>query len=124
MLGAAFGMIPLVHKTKEHMVLFTLTGFTEVTGFRVFAFEATEADRSRTKYTVRADLALSRQYGIRIQELPLLCRGLLDRRAEGDTTRALTLTQEDMQLHAAASSALDAAKRKKGMPPQVSSGAH
>ena len=59
---------------------FVLTGFTQDLGFRVFAFEGIGADRIRTKFTVKAELALIRNYGIRIQELPLLCRGLLDRR--------------------------------------------
>lgn len=99
-------------------MLFLLTGFTEVTGFRVFSFEVTEKDRTRTKYTVRADLALSRECGIRMQELPLLCRGLLDQRNESDATRSLTLTKDDMDRHASASKASqDAGRRMKKIPP-------
>lgn len=79
---------------------FTLTGFKQDTGFRVFAFEGTAADRTRTEYTVRADLALTRKYGIQMQELPLLCRGLLERCPEGDVQHAITFTEEEMCMHA------------------------
>ncbi|MFZ0592139.1 MAG: hypothetical protein WAM39_16860 [Bryobacteraceae bacterium] len=79
---------------------FSLVGFSQDTGFRVFAFEGVGADRTRTTYTVRADLALTRRYGIRMQELPLLCRGLLERRGEGEQMYAVTFTEEEMCLHA------------------------
>lgn len=79
---------------------FILTGFTQDTGFRVFAFESTAGDHTRTEYTVRADLALTRRYGIPIQELPLLCRGLLERRGEGEQPCAMTFTEDEMRLHA------------------------
>src|SRR5579859_7051557 len=62
---------------------FILTGFTQDTGFRVFAFEGVAIGQIRTIFTVKADLALSRRYGIAMQELPLLCRSLLDRQEEG-----------------------------------------
>ena len=61
---------------------FVMTGFTQDIGFRVFAFEGIAGDGTRTPFTVRLDLALSRKYGIRIQELPLLCLGHLERRDE------------------------------------------
>ncbi len=75
-------------------------GFTHDMGFRVFAFERVEEDRIRTKYTVRADLALTLRYGIRTQELPLLCRHLLERRDKGEATGTLTFTEDDMRLYA------------------------
>ena len=74
---------------------FILKGFTQDMEFRVFAFEGVNADRTRAQYTVRADLGLIRQYGIRVQELPLLCRGLLDTCGEN---RALVFSEGDMQL--------------------------
>ena len=79
---------------------FILTGFTQDMGFRVFAFERRGEDRIRTKYTVRADLALILRYGIRLQELPLLCRGLLERRENGEEAGALTFTEDEMCLYA------------------------
>jgi hypothetical protein len=79
---------------------FTLIGFSQDTGFRVFAFEGAAAGRIRTEYTVRADLDLIRKYGIRVQELPLLCRRLLERAGEGEQECTATFTEEEMRLHA------------------------
>jgi hypothetical protein len=89
---------------------FVLTGFTQDTGFRVFAFEGIAGDRTRTAFTVRTDLALIRRYGIRVQELPLLCRRLLEQRevsnsevsqpGAGEPERTMTFTEEGMRLHA------------------------
>jgi hypothetical protein len=93
---------------------FTLTGFSQDAGFRVFAFEGLRADRSKTKFTVRTDLDLIRNYGIRVQELPLLCRALLERLDETGQERTWTFTEDEMRLHAAGcASAKDAAQRKK-----------
>ena len=79
---------------------FILTGFTQDMGFRVFAFEGVKADRTRAEYTVRADLDLIRKYGIRVQELPLLCRGLLDKCGEDEEKRALIFTEDEMRTRA------------------------
>lgn len=81
---------------------FTLTGFTQDTGCRVFAYEGTGEDRVRLKFTVRADLALSRKYGIRLQELPLMCLGILEHQSAGEVDtpgsarRELTFTEAAM----------------------------
>lgn len=58
---------------------FILRGFSQVVALRVFAFEGIAADRTRALFTVSADLALARRYRIRLQELPLLCRSVLER---------------------------------------------
>ena len=93
---------------------FSLIGFKQETGFRVFAFEGTSADRTRNEYTVRADLALTRKYGIRIQELPLLCRELLERAGEGEQTSTVIFTEEEMRLHSHnCTEARDAAIRRR-----------
>jgi hypothetical protein len=78
---------------------FLLTGFTQDGEFRVFAFDRITAERVRTRFTVRADLVLSRRYGIRLQELPLICRGVLERCVESETEHALTFTEEAMRTH-------------------------
>ena len=57
---------------------YTVTGFTYDAGFRVFALERIGEDRGRLPYGAKADMALARKYGIRVQELPLLCRELLE----------------------------------------------
>jgi hypothetical protein len=101
-------------------VQFILTGFTQDRGFRVFAFEGIAADRGRVAFTVRADLDLSRRYGIRLQELPLMCRGLLEHREEGEEQHALTFTEDAMRTHAsdsAAARSLAALKRKSSRKP-------
>ena len=101
---------------------FVLAGFTQDTGFRVFAFEGVTADRLRTSFTVRADLALIRRYGIQVQDLPLLCRSLLERRDESAETHVFTFTEEEMRTCATERTAareLAASKRK---PPRRPSG--
>ncbi len=85
---------------RRNTIQFILTGFKQDLGFRVFAFEGVKADRTRAKYTVRADLGLARKYGIAVQELPLLCRGLLDKGGECEDKRALIFSEDDMRLRA------------------------
>jgi hypothetical protein len=97
---------------------FVLTGFTHEQGFRVFAFDRIGADRARIKFSVRADLALIRRYGIHIQDLPLLCRALLDRRDEADEILPLTFTEEEMRINAGQRAAAREAAAKKRKPPQ------
>jgi hypothetical protein len=96
---------------------YILTGFTHDVGFRVFAFEGIGEDRMRTIFSVRADLALVKKYGIRMQELPLLCRAILEQRDGTDTTRAFTYTEDAMCLRADASAA-EAEKQKQRKPPR------
>jgi hypothetical protein len=94
---------------------FIITGFTQDREFRVFAFQGISPNRVRMEFTVRADLALSRRYGIRQQELPLMCRAVLEGREEGDQENAMTFGEEAMRLHATnciAAKALAAQKKK------------
>lgn len=94
---------------------FILTGFTHDMGCRVFEFDRLGEDGMRTKCTVRADLALIRRYGIQIQELPLLCRGLLDRSDARDEMPSLIFNEQEMRTWAderSAASELAARKRK------------
>jgi hypothetical protein len=84
----------------QQKVRFSMTGFTQDGGSRVFAFTRVEADGTRAEFTVKADLALSRRYAIAVQELPLLCRLFLERLGEADEMRALTYTEDQMSLHA------------------------
>jgi hypothetical protein len=78
---------------------FTMMGFDQDAGVRQYAFQGT-ADGILTGFTVGVELALIPRYGIRIQELPLLCRGLLERQGEGEEKRTLTFTEEEMRVHA------------------------
>ena len=126
-LGEAFFAEPLAGEAKTAKVpkeipirsakmQFVLTGFTPDTGFRVYAFEGIGADRTRTEFTVRADLDLIRRYGIRVQELPLLCRALLERRDEADLGHTLIFSEEEMRLHASACAAEREAAAQKRKP--------
>jgi hypothetical protein len=94
---------------------FMLTGFKQDLGFRVFAFARVETDRTRTEYTVRADLALSRKYLIPLQELPLLCRNLLAGREDLGQT-AVTFSEDDMRLYANDCAAARRAAKDKRKP--------
>jgi hypothetical protein len=97
-----------------------LTGFSQEQEFRVFTFEGVAADWSRLAFTVRTNLALTRLYGIRLQELPLLCRAILEQRDGAVEDRAFTYAEEDMRLFAAAATArIEAAKQKKPPRPPV-----
>jgi len=91
---------------------YVLAGFTHRVGFRVFQFDCVENGRARTRHTVEADLSLVRKYGIHVQDLPLLCRRLLDRGTDGDLAPALTFSETEM-IACAEESARDHARRGK-----------
>ena len=101
---------------------FILTGFRQDLGFRVFAFERRETARSRMEFTVKADLGLIRRYDIRVQELPLLCRGLLERREDGEDSRALTFTEDEMRACANDRTAAKNEAARKRKPPRRPTG--
>lgn len=101
-------------------VQFVLVGFTHEVGVRVFSFDRIGEDQVRTRCSVRADLALTRRYGIQIQELPLLCRAFLDRREELGEVRSLTFTEDEVRAcvaHRNEGRALAASKRKPQQQP-------
>lgn len=104
---------------------FILTGFTHDAGVRNYAFTGI-ADATRTDFTVGVELALISGYGIRIQELPLLCRGILERQGEGVEQRLFTLSGEDMRIYSEnCATAKAAALKKKGarqQPPTSNAG--
>jgi hypothetical protein len=95
---------------------FVLKGFREATGFRIFVFDGIDADRSRAEYTVKTDLALTRRYGIRLQELPLLCRALLERQEAGEEKRSFTYSEIEMGEYASIEAARAEAARKRKPP--------
>lgn len=98
----------------EHSKLqFIIRGFSQVVGLRVFAFEGIAADHTRALFTVSADLSLTRRYGIRLQELPLLCRAVLEQCHDGGEKRAFAYTEAEMRLHAGAAAAREQAARQR-----------
>ncbi len=76
---------------------FFLTGYTQAAAIRIYAFDG-RIDARRTPYTVEVDLALIPGYGIQIQELPLLCRELLQGQLDGMC--AVVFTEQRMRIHA------------------------
>jgi hypothetical protein len=94
---------------------YILTRFAYDAGFRVLTFECIGKDHTRTEFHVRADLALARKYGILAQELPLLCRRLLEQQTDA-TEMTLTFTDNDMRVFASDRAAVAAAHKHK--PPR------
>ena len=102
-------------REEEGKPQFLLTGFTQTAGIRSYAFER-KGDALKVGYTVEVNLALIPGYGIRIQDLPLLCRDVLLQREQPDGTGASTLTEQKMRSHAeelAAARAVAAEHRKR-----------
>jgi len=84
---------------KNGKTQFMLAGFTQSAGIRTYAFEGI-GDSGRSDYTVEVNLSLIPGYGIRIQDLPLLCRELLQQRLEPDEGAACIFTEQQMRSHA------------------------
>ncbi len=81
------------------MTPYTLTSFNQDSEFRVFAFTR-QNDSKSIRYTVKADLSLALKHHIPIQELPLLCRGLLERSSGSPDIRNLTFGENEMRAYA------------------------
>ncbi len=81
---------------------FVLTGFQNERNVRRYTFQLVGTDRKRhEEMTVGADLALIRKHRIPLQELPLLCRRLLEAHSAGPSkASALMFTEKDMLAYA------------------------
>jgi hypothetical protein len=92
---------------------FFLTGFAQAAGIRTYAFQG-RIDASRIECTVEVDLSLIPGYGIRIQDLPLLCRELLQQQGQPEES-AIVFTEQRMRNHAEklAAARLEAEHKKK-----------
>jgi hypothetical protein len=101
-------------RDEEPKPQFLLTGFTQTAAIRVYAFER-RVDARLLDYTVEVDLALISGYGIRIQELPLLCRELLQQKEQPDEIGAYIFTEQRMRSRAEELAAVkeEADRRKK-----------
>ena len=95
---------------------FFLNGFTQELDFRVFAFDGVGTDRTRFPVTVRIDTTLARRYGITPQELPLLCRSLLDRCLDIEENKVLTYGEDEMCAYKAGVSAREEAANGRKPP--------
>ena len=105
-------------KKEESICTTHSPGFTSDNGFRVYDFDAVVGlEGVRAPYTVRADLALARQYGISLQELPLLCCGILEQRILSSAEEHnFTYSEAEMRIHADARS-VEAEKLKVPLKP-------
>lgn len=101
---------------------YVLDGFSQVREFRVFAFQCIAPDWTRSAYTVRTNLALAQRYGIPLQELPLLCKTVLERLDRVGDAVALTFTEEDMRVWAEAAAARKEAGKQRRPPRPPSNG--
>ena len=99
---------------------FILKGFRQTRGIRIYTFEVS-GDGRRTDCTVEVDLALIPRYGIRIQDLPLLCRELLQQQAQPDEKCAVVFTEQRMRSHAEKLAAARREAEHKKQPRHVAS---
>jgi hypothetical protein len=79
---------------------FILLGFSQENTVRHFAFERIGADGTRGQFQVDADLQLVKQFNIKVQELPLICRRMLESQPVEMAAQELTLTEDNMRLFA------------------------
>ena len=110
-------------RDKEATFQFLLTGFSQNAGVRIYAFEG-RVEARRTDCTVEVDLALIPGYGIRIQDLPLLCRELLQQQAQPDEINTFVFTEQRMRSHAEKLSlAREAAEHRRKQPRRLGNAA-
>src|SRR5579864_9408464 len=95
------------------MIEFVLAGFRQDNNIRRYSFQGIGVDRKGTEFTVGAELAQENKYRIPLQELPLLCRHVLEGYGSGQT-RALMFSETDMIGYATRRTAeMDAAEQKR-----------
>lgn len=99
---------------------YVFTGFKQVNAVRQFAFDCVGDDRSHTSMTVRADLTLARKYNILPQELPLLCRRLLQSAGVVTPAGSITFTEAEMSAFRKAADDVAAARKPAKRPPPAS----
>src|SRR5579884_3132263 len=88
-------------ENKMGNVNFILVGFSQHENMRRFTFERTGGGVLRETYTVDADTVIARRYKIATQDLPLLCRRLLDG-PEAPVSHTLVFSESQMCSHAGA----------------------
>src|SRR5581483_7798890 len=79
---------------REKSMVFILTGFHQAQGIRYYVYQGQHEDRTSTEFTVDADVRLLPKYNIALQELPLLCRRLLENEHPDASRPAVTFTED------------------------------
>ena len=97
---------------------FTLIGFSQQGSVRHFAFQCRNDDWSHSDFTVDADTNLIRRYGISLQELPLLCRRLLEETSPVTPGCVLIFGEDKMQRHADQRQTSERIAQEKKRPPR------
>lgn len=108
-----------VPEEKPFRMSFVFRGFQQTNGQRTYTYDGVAADRSRSEFTVLVELAMLRRHKISLQELPLLCRGVLDNEAAlAGEQRAYAFGEVQMCVQDAhvAAKAEAAQKRRKIVP--------
>ena len=75
---------------------FSLTGFSQSANVRLYAFQGVTNEGMHREFTVGVDLNLARRYAISLQELPLLCRKLLEGQPAAGEVDSLTFSEQEM----------------------------
>ena len=91
--AVALRLVP--NPVEEHG--FILTGFHQEHGIRHYVFQCPNNNGTSSEFTVEADVRMLRKYGIGLQELPLLCRHLLEKQNHGSPVRAVTFGEDLMR---------------------------
>lgn len=92
---------------------FMLTGFHQLQGIRYYVYQGRYDDGTSSEFTVDADVRLLRKHGIALQELPLLCRRLLEKQNPDSSLKAVTFTEDLMKEQADQRAALKQAAQDK-----------
>jgi hypothetical protein len=101
---------------EKRSMKFTMVGFRDLESVRTFTFEFMRTDRTRGNVIVDANLSAARRHRIMLQELPLLCRRLLDKLDTDEVPPThVSFSESNMVEHAAAISA-QASLRKAPKP--------
>jgi hypothetical protein len=106
-------------------VEYIFAGFRQDANVRQFVFH-TIISKTKTEFTVGADMVLIQRYQIALQELPLLCRQVLETHPNRESERAFMFTEEHMRAYAknrAAARELAAQKRRFRPPTSPNVGA-
>lgn len=104
---------------KQFRMSFVFRGFQQTNGQRTYTYDGVAADRSRSEFTVLVELAMLRRHKISLQELPLLCRAVLDSEAAlpcEQRSYAFGEVQMSVQDAHVAAKAEAAQKRRKAAP--------
>jgi len=107
---------PKVISGSESMI-FAFTGFSQQGADRVFSFELLPRSPECSTFEVRADIAVARRYKISLQQLPILCRGVLENQPETARSHTATYSAADMLVYANARNAAEANRKARRPSP-------